>query len=175
MEMLNMDPRLVEPNLLRDIVRAHAGIPVADIYEFRGALDHIEAELKTSGTDLKRLYGFADTLTNTMGWRASTAEVCEEVLHDRKDQINRIVDLAAKNSASEAALRIPHEIIRGAYAAIDFTRDGRPGRVIYERIEQWKYDGSTVDAAQASVEAFRAILNDIFDEVAVAVDRRRGA
>jgi hypothetical protein len=151
--------------------RAYLSAPIPDLFHFREVLDHVEQQLKLDTPDYARLYGLADALTSTMSFRASTADVCEFILHERREQMERILVLAAEANPKEA-LRILREIIRGAYAAIDFTRDGRPGQAVYQRIEKWSYDATE---SESSIAEFRSILGEVLADVARAAKYREEA
>jgi hypothetical protein len=159
---------------LVSFARGYLNMPVPDVFELRSGLDFLEQQLGTENPDYVALYRFADSLTSTMSFRASTAQICEFILHERRDQLWRMVDCSAENNPDKA-FPVLREILRGSYAAIDFTRSGRPGRALYERITTWQYEEAASEISEGSIAGFRSILGEVLADVARTAERRNNA
>ena len=146
--------------------RAYLNTLIPDVRELRRGLEVIEGGFRSSTPDYDALLKLADTMTNTMGFRASSAEVCETFFRENQEQLIRLVDLAAGTPNPGQALRSVHEVIRGAYAAVELTRSsGSPGRDLYDQISRWRYATTDAAAGPASVVTLKGLLAGVLADV----------
>ena len=147
---------------IAELAQSYLRTPVPDILDLRRGLDAVEAGLMEAQPDYASLYKLADAMTDTMSFRASSGEICEFILRERKDQIERILDRASHCDPS-SALPIIKEFVRGAFAAVDGSRMTPRAGQLSDQISRWRYNGTS---ESTSIGELRELFQQVFDHVA---------
>ncbi len=153
---------MTNPALLA-FAQQYASIPIPNLQALDEGINLLESELQADDPNYDQLSLMIDGLTDSMGFRASSADVCDSFLATHGDQLERILDIVGQKNTTHA-FPILRELVRGAYAASVFTRmsfDPRDSNTPYARLEACRNCTSPEDK---TYEEFRGVLREIVQD-----------